>query len=102
VRAREYLSAHFRESIGLSDVARAAGVHPVHLAQIFRRRYGQTVGECVREMRIEFATRALGDHEQSIGEIALSAGFADHSHFARTFKACTGATPSEYRRSLRG
>jgi AraC family transcriptional regulator len=101
-RAREYLSAHFRESIGLSEVARAAGVHPVHLAQTFLQRYGQTVGERVREMRVEFATRALADRAQSIGEIALSAGFADHSHFARTFKAHTGATPSEYRRALRG
>lgn len=99
-RAREYVSAHFRESIGLTDVARAAGVHPVHLAQTFRRRYGQTVGECVREMRVEFAARALGNREQSIAEIALTAGFADHSHFARTFKAYTGATPSEYRRTL--
>lgn len=101
-RAREYVRAHFRETIGLSHVAYAAGVHPVHLAQTFRQRYGQTVGECVREMRIEFAAEALADREQSIGEIALSAGFADHSHFARTFKAHTGATPSEYRRALRG
>lgn len=101
-RAREYVSAHFRESIGLTDVARAAGVHPVHLAQAFRRRYGQTVGECVREMRVEFASRALGNGERSIAEIALAAGFADHSHFARTFKAYTGATPSEYRRTLLG
>jgi AraC family transcriptional regulator len=101
-RAREYLSVHFRESIGLSEVARAAGVHPVHLAQTFRQRYGQTLGECVRQMRVEFATRALADREQSIGEIAVSAGFADHSHFARTFKAHTGATPSEYRRAVLG
>jgi AraC family transcriptional regulator len=102
IRAREYIGAHFRESIGLSDVARAAGVHPVHLAQTFRLRYGRTVGECVRELRVEFASRALGDREQSIGEIGLSAGFADHSHFARTFKAHTGTTPSQYRRDLQG
>jgi AraC family transcriptional regulator len=99
-RAREYLHAHFRESIGLSDVARAAGVHPVHLAQTFRRRYGLTVGEHVRELRVDFAARALAQPERSIGDIALSAGFADHSHFARTFKAVTGETPSAYRASL--
>jgi AraC family transcriptional regulator len=58
------------------------------------------VGEYVREMRLEFAARALDDREQSIGQIALSAGFADHSHFARTFKAYTGVTPSEYRQAF--
>lgn len=100
IRAREYLAAHFRESIGLADAAHAAGVHPVHLAQTFRLRYGRTVGEYVREMRLEFAARALDDHEQSIGQIALTAGFADHSHFARTFKAYTGVTPSEYRQAF--
>jgi AraC family transcriptional regulator len=101
-RAREYLHAHFRDSIGLTEVARAAGVHPVHLAQVFRRRHGRSVGEYVRELRIEFACRALGDRAQAVGRVALSAGFADHSHFARTFKARTGLTPSEYRRAHYG
>ena len=100
-RAREYLHAHFRESIGLDEVARAAGVHPVHLAQTFRRRVGLTIGEYVRQLRVDFAARALAERERSIGDIALSAGFADHSHFARTFKAVTGETPSSYRASLR-
>lgn len=100
VRALEYLDAHFRESIGLADVARAAGVHPVHLAQTFRRVYGQTVGERVRALRVDFASRALADREQTIGAIAFRSGFADHSHFVRTFKSETGITPSEYRRAL--
>jgi AraC family transcriptional regulator len=100
VRARDYLHAHFREKLTLADIAAAAGVHPVHLAQVHRRLYGKTVGECVRELRIEFACRALANPELSISRIALDAGFADHGHLTRSFRSGTGLTPSRYRRLL--
>jgi AraC family transcriptional regulator len=31
-------------------------------------------------------------------EIALAAGFADQTHFTRSFKRITGMTPTEFRR----
>ena len=34
-------------------------------------------------------------------EIAHDAGFADQSHMTRVFKAVTGMTPGEYRRTRR-
>jgi AraC family transcriptional regulator len=100
MRAREFVQASFRERITLGDVARAAGVHPVHLAQVYRRRYGHTVGGHVRALRIEFATQALADPALSISRIALDAGFVDHSHFTRAFRSRTGLTPSRYRALL--
>jgi AraC family transcriptional regulator len=100
VRARDFVEASFRERISLGDVARAAGVHPVHLAQVYRRRYGHTVGGHVRALRIEFAMRALADPALSISRIALDAGFVDHSHFTRAFRTRTGLTPSRYRALL--
>jgi AraC-like DNA-binding protein len=37
---------------------------------------------------------------KTIGEIGLGAGFADHAHFSRSFRARFGQTPTEYRRAL--
>jgi AraC family transcriptional regulator len=36
-----------------------------------------------------------------LAEIALAAGFADQSHFTKTFRRSRGLTPGEYRRSSR-
>jgi AraC family transcriptional regulator len=96
-RARQLLHARFAESLSLDEVAAAAGVHPVHLARVFRQRYRCTVGDYVRQLRVEYAIRALSTSNLPLAEIALAAGFSDQSHFTRTFKRHVGVTPSEFR-----
>jgi AraC family transcriptional regulator len=95
--AVDYLRAHFTASPSLVDVADAAGVHPVHLAREFRRRQGLTVGEYVRKLRVNFVCDELVGSDQPIVDIALKAGFSDHSHMTRVFRQETGLTPSEFR-----
>lgn len=96
---RDFVHAHFRRPLTLTAVAKVGGVHPVHLAQTFRRKLGCTFGDYLRQLRLEAARQELDDPTRTIGEIALGAGFADHAHFARTFRARFGQTPSSYRRS---
>ena len=102
VRTEEYLRSAFDQNIGLSDVAKQAGVHPAHLATTFRREYHCSVGDFIRRLRLEYACSALATSNGSIGAIALAAGFSDHSHFVRTFRSAYGVTPSQYRASWRG
>ena len=98
-RARDYLDAHCSDAIGLAGLAREVGVHPAHLAQEFRRHFGCSVGEYVRERRLDLAHRLLSTTDRSIGEIAIEAGFADHSHLTRAFRLRSGSTPSALRRA---
>jgi AraC family transcriptional regulator len=71
----------------------------VRLARTFRRQRGESVGDCVRRLRVESARRLLEDGRQPLSEVALAAGFADQSHFTRVFRRLTGMTPGEYRRT---
>jgi AraC family transcriptional regulator len=100
-RVREVLHHGFAEPLTLGELAAQAGVHPVHAATAFRRHYGCTVGQYVRRRRIEFACYQLATSAASVAEIALTAGFADQSHFSRTFKRLTGLTPAAYRKTTR-
>lgn len=100
-QARELLRARFVETLSLSEIAQTVGVHPVHLAQSFHKTYRCTVGDYVRNLRIEFACSELSNTNKPIVEIALAAGFCDQSHFTRTFKRAVGTAPSQYRESLR-
>jgi AraC family transcriptional regulator len=101
VTAEGMLRAQLSESPTLSSVASSVGVHPVYLASTFRKYHGYSVGEHVRRLRIESACYALGASDAPITDIALEAGFADHSHLCKTFKKFTGMTPAEYRALLR-
>jgi AraC family transcriptional regulator len=82
-------------------LAAAVGVHPVHLARVFRKFHACSVGDYVRQLRIEYASRQLATTDQPLANIALAAGFADQSHFSRTFKQHTRMLPTEFRKLLR-
>jgi AraC-like DNA-binding protein len=68
-------------TLGPSEIAAEAGVHPGYLAREFRKHYGSTVGAYLRRMRIEYACRELMDSSVAVANIATAAGFADQSHF---------------------
>jgi AraC family transcriptional regulator len=97
--ATDFLHAHFTEKCTSEAVAAAAGVHPSHLMRAFRRRHGCTVGEYVRGLRVEYALRLLEISDAPLAQVALDAGFCDQGHFGRAFKAHTGASPGEFRRT---
>src|SRR5215471_3392630 len=96
-RVRDILHESFARAPVLSNIAASVGVHPVYMAAAFKRRYRCTVGEYVRQLRLEFACRQLATSANTLAEIAVQAGFADQSHFSRTLKNSLGVTPGQYR-----
>lgn len=84
-----------------SALAREAGVHPVHLASVFRRIHGQTIGEYLRALRVRQAANLLQRADMPLAQAAAMLGFSDQAHFTRIFGAAVGMTPSAFRCLLR-
>lgn len=95
--AEEFLRARFLEHLEVAQLASEVGVHPVHLARAFRLHFGETPGQYVRRLRLDWSATQLATTDLSITELASTAGFADQSHFTRVFKSYTGFTPAQYR-----
>lgn len=87
----------FDQSISLLRIAETVGVHPAHLARMFRQHFQCTVGEYLRRVRLNHAALDLAGSSKSVVQIASEAGFYDQSHFTHTFKVHMGMTPTEYR-----
>lgn len=100
-QTKEFLNENFAESATIEQLARLADVHPVYLSRVFREKFGCTIGEYVRQRRVEFAARQIAASETPLCEIAHAAGFADQSHLNKTFKSVFKLTPAEYRRTFR-
>jgi AraC family transcriptional regulator len=98
--ARDLIHSSYTQPTTLAEIGQRVGVHPVHLAREFRRHYYLTVGGYIRQQRINQACSELRSEYSSLVEIALTVGFSSQSHFTRAFKAHTGTTPGDYRRSF--
>jgi AraC family transcriptional regulator len=99
-RLRERLHDGFREPLRICDLARAAGIHRVHVARLFRRHARMTPGEYLQRLRLQHACRLMCKSELTLGEIASESGFADQSHMHRVMKRVMCCTPGSVRRSL--
>ncbi|MGA9354668.1 MAG: AraC family transcriptional regulator [Terriglobales bacterium] len=96
-RVLDKIGAEYNERLTLDQLSAEAGVHPVHLSRVFRRWHGQGVGEFIHRLRIRAACERLLQLEMPIAEIGLAAGFADQSHFTRSFRRVTGISPARFR-----
>jgi AraC family transcriptional regulator len=98
-QVRDLLHEGFRQRLTLDGIAESVGVHPAHLARVFRQQQGCTVGDYVRRLRIEYACHCLRTSDTALATVALAAGFSDQSHFSRVFKRQTGLSPAVFRES---
>ena len=91
------VKSQFCDRLTLEELAREAGVHPVHLSRVFRKCEGEGIGEYVHRLRIRAACEQMFAPQKSLAEIGLETGFADQSHFTRAFRRITGMSPGAFR-----
>jgi len=99
-RVKERLHEEFRENLRMRDLADDAGVHPVHLARVFRRIEKQTPGDYLQRLRVRAACCRLNNREYPLALIAAECGFADQSHLTRVFRKLAGTSPARFRGAL--
>lgn len=101
VTALDHLEAQFSEPLSPAALARLAGMPPVRFARLIKRLFRITPSQLISQTRLAAASRMLEDTGKQVAEIAHACGFYDHSAFTRAFRAATGATPTDFRRSRR-
>lgn len=99
-RVKDRLHAEFRDRLSMRDLAREAGVHPVHLARAFRKFERRTPGEYQQRLQLRAACELLRNPDRPLAEIAADCGFSDQSHLTRKFRKFVATTPSQFRRAI--
>lgn len=85
-------------NFNINNLAQELHMHPNYLNTVFTRETGYSIGQLLRNYRLEYAKDLLLRTPFSIANIAAKAGFSRHNYFARIFKAATGMTPHEFRK----
>lgn len=94
--AQEILNRRYREPASLDQLARAVHCSPYHLARVFRRETGRTIHAYLVQLRLREALERI-DRATDLTQLALSLGFASHSHFTDAFRRSFGVAPSSLR-----
>lgn len=96
----EYVEAHLGCQIRIGSLAGLCGLSDGYFHRAFRASTGKSPLRYINERRVKRAVDILQTSDMNVLSIALDVGFVSASHFARTFKATTGQTPDQFRRSL--
>lgn len=96
-----YVQHNFQGGVNLDQAAKLVSMTVPAFCRYFKKLTRKTFSQFVNEFRIAHACRLLGDESQTIASVSFDSGFNNLSHFNRQFKQITGASPREYRKSLK-
>jgi AraC family transcriptional regulator len=92
------MSGNLEGDVSTADVARECLLSAGHFARAFRRSTGLSPHQWLLRRRIDEAHLLLRDSRLSLAEIARACGFADQSHFTKTYTRLCGTNPGAWRR----
>ncbi len=99
-RIQRFIEEHLSDpGLGPAEIAAAADISVRHLHRLFSNG-GSTLGDCIRERRLEQCRNDLANPRlgsKTITEIAFLWGFSDSAHFSRSFRRQFGICPRNFR-----
>ena len=97
MQVTNYVQHNLSKPIDVEALAKSMFISRTHLAAKFKQETGVTLTDFILGEKIEEAKRLLRYSDKSLSLISNYLGFSSQSHFTKTFKKHTGATPREYR-----
>ncbi len=93
---RHVVERDIASTIDLQRLAALAGVTRFQVIRDFKKETGLTPATFIRNRRLRRASHLIAEGS-SLADAALQAGFADQSHFSRSFQSVHGITPGMFR-----
>ena len=97
----QHLQHTIDESWPVTRMAEFCNLSPSRFRVVFQSVTGSAPKSYLDRLRIQLATEALVQEDETIAAVAHQFGFPDPYHFSRRFKEITGYAPTHYRREMR-
>ncbi|SEM27191.1 AraC family transcriptional regulator [Bradyrhizobium sp. OK095] len=101
-RACERLESDLGGKLSLQKVAAELDLSVSHFSRAFRISIGLPPHQWLLHQRVKAAKQLMSVRDLPLTEIAMSAGFANQSHFTRVFSSVVGISPAAWRRDALG
>ncbi|WP_312797442.1 AraC family transcriptional regulator [Tianweitania sp.] len=94
-QAEQFIEARQGQKLHVEDIAQQSGVSVSGLQRLFQAKYGTSVLDHIRQVRLDDAKRMLEGGDTGIQQVAALAGYSSAANFATAFKRRFGRSPSE-------
>ncbi|MCA1414260.1 helix-turn-helix transcriptional regulator [Bradyrhizobium sp. NBAIM20] len=101
-RVCERLESDLGGKLSLQEIAAEFDLSISHFSRAFRISTGLPPHQWLLRQRVKAAKQLMTVRDLSLSEIAISAGFANQSHFTRVFSSVVGVSPGTWRREAQG
>ena len=95
--AVELILRNYSRSLSVQEMATAACLSTSEFSRSFKRHFGLSPHQYLRQIRINAACELLATSDHGLSDIAALTGFCDQSHLTNTFVRVKGITPRHYR-----
>ncbi len=100
-RIRRLLLNHVYDSPSVEQIAREVGMSLTNAKKVFSATYGCGIKQYLNQLKLYQAKRLLGDPTLTVEQVSHKLAFESTAYFCRMFRARTGQSPTEFRKSLR-
>jgi AraC-like DNA-binding protein len=94
----EFIDSRLEHGVNIAELATRVGLSHSHFFRVFRKSFGISPHRYLMRRRLSLAQTLLTKTDISLTDIALQAGFADQSHFSRSFQQFMGLSPGAFRK----
>ena len=94
-KSKAFMENNYAEQLDLERIAAAACMSKYHFVRTFRRAYGVTPRQYLREVRLSRA-RELLKKGVSVTQVCYEVGYESISTFSNAFKRGYGYSPQKY------
>jgi AraC-like DNA-binding protein len=100
LQARDLVDARYAESLGVDDMARAAGLSRAHFSREFKSVFGESPHAYLLTRRLERAAALLRATDRPVVSICFAVGLRSVGSFTTSFTRAYGISPTAYRASF--
>lgn len=98
VRVCDYIDEHYGDpELSADTIVRAFSISRSQLYSLFQQNCPRSIGETIRQVRMDQAHTLLADTEMKVSDIAMRCGYSSVNTFCRAFKKHFGISPNALR-----
>ncbi|MFQ7292691.1 MAG: helix-turn-helix domain-containing protein [Monoglobales bacterium] len=98
---KKFIDENIDKNLSVKILSAQTGYNEKYFIDVFKKSFGATPAQYVKTLRLEKAKHELLYTDSKTSMIASKIGYSSIQKLSKDFKACTGFSPTEFRKRFK-